>query len=123
MTTLIELLDKTLHLEQKDEYEISSTILQNIIVSLIHIRPKQTLKTHTELNWSREAYEWAKPGDLDKLKIEWYVPGKRELDAAHLLLQRYLKPNLDALTRQVSCRFNNIYFPMKLQRRSCILHP
>ena len=45
LTTLTDLLDKTLHLDQKDEYEIASTLLQNTIVSLIHIRPKQVNKS------------------------------------------------------------------------------
>ncbi len=43
MNTLTDLLDKTLDLKQKDEYETAATILQNIIVSLIHIRPKQVI--------------------------------------------------------------------------------
>ena len=38
---LMDLLDKTLHLKQKDEYETAASILQNLIVSLTHIRPKQ----------------------------------------------------------------------------------
>ena len=59
----------------------------------------QTLITHTELTWSKEVFDWAKPGDLDTLKVDWYIPGKRELEAASLLLQKYLKPNLEALMR------------------------
>jgi hypothetical protein len=38
---LTSMLDSTLHLAQKDEYETAASILQNIIVSLIHVRPKQ----------------------------------------------------------------------------------
>ena len=38
---LMDLLDKTLELKQKDEYETAASILQNLIVSLTHIRPKQ----------------------------------------------------------------------------------
>ena len=44
LDSLTGLLDKTLELAQKDEYEIASTILQNVIVSLVHIRPKQVKK-------------------------------------------------------------------------------
>lgn len=99
MDQLMSLLDKILNLEQKDEYEIAGTILQNLILALVHIRPIQTLTTHKEQQWSKEVYEWGKSGDLDKLKLEWYIPGKKEHQAAELLLKKYMKPNLDALLR------------------------
>jgi uncharacterized protein YgiM (DUF1202 family) len=68
------------------------------IVALIYLC-FQTLKTHTQPKWSKDVYQWAKPGNLDELSMEWYVPGKPELEAAHHLLKKYLQPNLDALMR------------------------
>jgi hypothetical protein len=44
-------------------------------------------------------FEWAKPGDLSTLQVEWYVPGQRELAAANSLLKKFLQPNLEALVR------------------------
>lgn len=49
--------------------------------------------------WSKEVYDWGKSGDLDDMTLEWFVPSKREIEAANALLKRYLQPNLEALMR------------------------
>jgi hypothetical protein len=59
----------------------------------------QKLITHIEPKWSKEVYEWGKSGNLDEMTLEWYVPTQREIEAANLLLKKYLQPNLDALMR------------------------
>ena len=59
----------------------------------------QKLTTHLEPMWSKEVYDWGKSGDLDDMTLEWFVPSKREIEAANALLKRYLQPNLEALMR------------------------
>ena len=57
------------------------------------------MTTHLEPMWSKEVYDWGKSGDLDDMTLEWFVPSKREIEAANALLKRYLQPNLEALMR------------------------
>jgi hypothetical protein len=94
-------LDKTLYLQQKDEYELAGGILEGLLYNLVHVRQVQKFPAQetTTPVWSREKFKWAKAGNLDTFHVDWYVPGECELSAVRSLLQRYLQPSLDTLNK------------------------
>ncbi len=95
-------LDKTLTLKNRDEYETAQSLLCNCLYSLGHIRPltEDVAKTHKQ--WSREVFRWGKAGDLETLDLKWYVPDEEELAAAQKLIDRYLLPLHDELAGMAS---------------------
>ena len=94
-------LDKTLYLQQKDEYELAGGILEGLLYNLVHVRQVQKFPaqdTSTPL-WSRDQFKWAKEGNLDNFHVDWYIPSDNELLAIRNILQRYLQPSLNTLTQ------------------------
>ena len=93
-------LDKTLYLKQKDEYELASGILEGLLYNLVHVRQVQRFPAQEESApiWSRDKFKWAKAGNLGTYHVDWYIPGECELSAVRSILQRYLQPSLDTLT-------------------------
>ena len=59
-------LDKTLYLKQKDEYELASGILEGLLYNLVHVRQVQRFPAQEESApiWSRDKFKWAKAGNL-----------------------------------------------------------
>ena len=51
--------------------------------------------------WSREEFTWGKSYSLDDLKLEWYVPGNKELDVVKVLFEKYLRSQLTMLDQWV----------------------
>ena len=93
-------LDKTLYLKQKDEYELAGGILEGLLYNLVHVRQVQRFPAQEESSpvWSREKFKWAKAGNLETHHVDWYVPGECELSSVQSILQRYLEPSLNTLT-------------------------
>ena len=93
-------LDKTLYLKQKDEYELAGGILEGLLYNLVHVRQVQRFPAQEENApvWSREKFKWAKAGNLETYHVDWYVPGECELSSVRSILQRYLEPSLNTLT-------------------------
>ncbi len=99
MDKIFSVLDKTLSLQLHDEYLYAASVLENLIFNLVHVRPIQKLTSYDETQWSRESFHWGKSQKLDELQVTWYIPGKVELDMARGLLDRYLLPSLETLTK------------------------
>ena len=94
-------LDKTLYLQQKDEYELAGGILEGLLYNLVHTRLVQHFPAQggTPPIWSRDEFTWAKAGNLEEFHVDWYIPGPNELSAVQNILQRYLQPPLFTLTQ------------------------
>ena len=69
LDSICGVLDKTLGLEQKEEYELATALLQNTMHNLVHIRPL-TERTAIDANeWDRDTFQWAKPCDIDNFEV------------------------------------------------------
>ena len=102
MDKLCSVLDKTLILDLKDEYEVAANALENLLFNIVHTRPLQNYYTSKEnFVWSKEEFQWAKPCKLENLKVEWYVPGKIELEMVQNLFEKYFKSQLELLDQWV----------------------
>ena len=101
MLRVQHVLDQTLYLQQKDEYELASGILEGLLYNLVHVRQVQSFPAQESSTpvWSRDKYKWAKAGNLDNFHVDWYIPSDNELSAVRRILQRYLQPSLDSLTQ------------------------
>ena len=95
---ICDVLDKTLDLKQKDEYEHACNVLQNLLNNLLHTRPLQKSAASNDLcHWDRDVFKWGKSADLDYFQVEWYEPTKKEILAAQKLVDRYLTPAVEKL--------------------------
>ena len=86
---ICSVLDETLHLKLKDEYELAHTVLQMLLTWLCRVR---ILETRPRLRPGSEAMV-----RLAEVEMEWYVPGQEELAAVHSLLSSYLAPVMERL--------------------------
>jgi len=86
---ICQVIDMTLDLAQKEEYELSHTILQNLITWLCRIRlvecsPRIEMAAR---GWGRTVY-------MDQINVDWNIPNEQELGVVRGLLDRYLTPLL-----------------------------
>ena len=80
-------LDVTLGLVQKDEYELSHSVLGGLLTWLCHVRLVEAgPRMLPELN------RWGAMVTVDELDLSWYRPGPQELSVVSSLLDRYLNP-------------------------------
>lgn len=99
---LCEVLDKVIRLQQKEEYELAFSILQNMLYTLVHIRIIESPTTFTVPKWDRDTYAWAKCGDLKTMKIQWYIPTNAVLASVQTLVDKYLAVPVDELNLYMS---------------------
>lgn len=90
---ICSVLDMTLHLTQKDEYELAHSALQALLTWLCRTR---VLETGARV--SDSANTWGQMVALDDIELTWYIPGEKELATVHDLLGRFLAPLLQTLT-------------------------
>ena len=43
--------------------------------------------------------DWARPGDIDNLNLQWHIPSSAELDLMDKILNDFLGVELDALDK------------------------
>ena len=91
MEKICEVLDETLHLKLKDEYELAHTVLQALLVWLCRVR---ILETGPRLRSQGDTMV-----SLEDLDLTWYVPGQQELATVHSLLSSYLAPVMERLQK------------------------
>jgi hypothetical protein len=93
-------LDLTLHLGQKDEYELAHSVLQSLLVwltqpRLVELEPRQPF---TLAGWGRTL-------PLDSMRVDWYLPAAQELGVVRGLTERYLLPLLASLDRSEAAAY------------------
>ena len=91
---ICSVLDGTLGLAQKDEYELGQAVLGNTLAWLCSVR-------QVEVGPRVRPGTWAQYQPVQQLQVNWYVPGQQELTVVDGLLQRYLAPAISTL-RQYS---------------------
>ena len=80
-------LDVTLELVQKDEYELSHSVLGGLLTWLCHVRVVEIGP-----RMSPELDKWGAMVGVDELNLTWYRPAPQELSVVSSLLERYLNP-------------------------------
>ena len=91
-------MDKTLKLHITDEYLDAISILSNILTTLTETKP--LFKNYSAVEnviWSESEFQWAKSYDLENLSVEWYTPGKKELEMVQKIYEKYLKSQIELL--------------------------
>ena len=89
---ICSVLDTTLQLTQKDEYELAHSVVSSLLSWLCRVR---LLETGPRIEDT--AGSWGGLQPLDSVGMDWYIPGDKEMATVHTLLQRYLLPVLDTL--------------------------
>jgi len=94
VSSIFELLDSTMDLPNKDEYEMAQSILQSLLTYMVQVR---LVERHPRVE--RSVNGWGRTISLDELDVEWYQPGKEEMAMIRTVMERYLVPRLDALNQ------------------------
>jgi proteasome activator subunit 4 len=89
---LCSVLDCTLELGQRDEYELAHSVLGGVLSWLAHPR---LLETGPRLR--PELDRWGAMVGLEEVAMAWYRPGPQELAVVTGLLERYLLPAMETL--------------------------
>ena len=59
--------------------------------------------------------DWARPGDIDNLNLQWHIPSSAELDLVDKALNNFLGAELDALDKFMNGE--------EMERCTCSQHP
>lgn len=124
MDKLTNILDKTLHMACLEANRLAARILELTLASLTNIRPTENRSSTVDYGTPVQDFlsvrlvisktkfiiifkhicfrEWAKPQKIQDLKIDWYVPKEKEINAVQSLVNKYLIPELDTLNKYVS---------------------
>jgi len=92
VSSICDLLDSTIDLPQKDEYEMAQSILQSLLTYVVQVR---LMERHPRVAQSVQG--WGRTVSLDELDVEWYKPGKEEMEVIKAVIERYMVPRLEAL--------------------------
>ncbi|KAG8123071.1 hypothetical protein E2320_018500 [Naja naja] len=119
---LLKILQRTLHLTCKQGYILSCNLLHHLLRSTTLIYPTEycsvpggfdkpvseyfpikarilTFLGLENLTAFKKIKDWGKPGNLQKLDIQWHVPSAEEVAFAFELLDTFLQPEINKLER------------------------
>lgn len=96
--SIMEVLDVTLYLSNKEGYILASRILVNMMSGLTQIRPIDCKALNRSYDLPTSEFlpirEWGKSANHQDLNITWYIPGDAEIATVQSLLSRYLPQEL-----------------------------
>ncbi|XP_076268331.1 proteasome activator complex subunit 4-like isoform X1 [Rhynchophorus ferrugineus] len=100
------ILDRTLHMTCLEGSHLSARILELILSSLTNVLPKEARSSTKDYSAPVKDFlpirEWAQPQKIKDLKIDWYVPKEKEIQAVQTLINKYLVPEIDTLNKYAS---------------------
>lgn len=103
---LTKILDKTLHMTCLQANQLSARILELILASLTNISTRDSRSSDQDYGTPVKDFlpirEWGKAQSIEDLKISWYVPKEKEIEAVQLLVNKYLIPELETLNQFAS---------------------
>ncbi|XP_067680549.1 proteasome activator complex subunit 4-like [Haliotis asinina] len=96
--SLEEVLSLTLTLQCVQGYEMAGMLLRYLLRALVLTYPQEYRSTSHSFDRPLEEYlpirDWAVPGDIHNLDIEWHIPNQAEMDFAGEILSKFLAPEL-----------------------------
>uniref|UniRef100_A0A3Q3F4X4 Proteasome activator subunit 4a n=1 Tax=Labrus bergylta TaxID=56723 RepID=A0A3Q3F4X4_9LABR len=102
-SSLVQILQLTLHLKCKQGYMLACNLLHHILRSTALIYPTEYCSVPGGFTQPISDYlpikDWGRPGDLWNLDIRWHVPSLEETSFAFYLLDLILQPELQRLQR------------------------
>ncbi|XP_060589859.1 proteasome activator complex subunit 4B-like [Ruditapes philippinarum] len=104
-TKIVDVFTYILRLQCVQGYEIAGKSLMYLLRGLTLVFPVNYASVSGSLDRPVTEYlairEWAKPGDIDNLGLEWHEPCQEETDFVQELLEKFLVPELNTL-KQIS---------------------
>ncbi|XP_022243744.1 proteasome activator complex subunit 4-like [Limulus polyphemus] len=98
-------LHRTLHLTNKQGYLLTGSLLRYTLKALTTVYPldfrstKMPVEDCCSLEQHLPIKDWGKPGDIKDLGVQWHLPSDEEISLAQDLLESFLKPELEELTK------------------------
>ncbi|XP_045481935.1 proteasome activator complex subunit 4-like isoform X2 [Harmonia axyridis] len=98
---LMKILNRTLHMTSVRASKISVNMLTYLLTTLATITPLERKSSNQSYSLHVKEFfsvrEWAHPYTLNDLKVDWYIPGKDEVEKIQLIFNTYLIPELDKM--------------------------
>lgn len=108
MDTLINILDKILHLKPRKGVQKASRILGNIVKSLSNVARTHDFtcngRDHNDPDYPY-VLDWGQGVDINTININWYVPGEEEIAMMQHIFTRFIPPEIVKI--QDYCQNNN----------------
>ena len=105
--TLIDVLKVTLTLKCVQGYEIAGQLLRYLFRAVLLTYPTEYKSVNGSFDRPLDQYlitrDWAKPGDIHDLGIDWHIPTDQERAFASELLKMFLEPELKFIRTVSSC--------------------
>ncbi|CAH1169598.1 unnamed protein product [Phaedon cochleariae] len=106
MDRITNIMDKTIHMTCLSASLLAARMLELMMSSLANIQPTEMKSCDVDYSLPISEFlsvrEWGKAEQIKDLKISWYVPGKKEVEAVQKLLEKYLVPELNSLEKHSS---------------------
>ncbi|XP_049827617.1 proteasome activator complex subunit 4-like [Schistocerca gregaria] len=119
--SILEVLDRTLHLTCRDGYVFSSKILRNVLYSLSFIMPLEYRSSTESYDSHVKDYlpirDWGKPGNVHNLQMKWHVPDEEEIKHVQDIVNRYLPVELERISSYINDKSQ-----MTREELQCSLH-
>jgi proteasome activator subunit 4 len=100
---VLDYLSRCLRLTAVPVYESAASAVSSILQCLTQIYPMEGRSLNIDYSTSPQDHcyirDWAVPGDIHNLSIQWHVPSHAELDLVDDVLTSILGPELDALQK------------------------
>ncbi|GFN96540.1 proteasome activator complex subunit 4 [Plakobranchus ocellatus] len=96
---LLDVIQASVHLKCVQAYEMAGQLLRFLLRSLTQIYPLEFCSVEQDFDQPFENYlsirDWATPGDVDDLHIQWHTPSQEEVAFAQEMLDCLLVPQLE----------------------------
>ncbi|KAJ9582853.1 hypothetical protein L9F63_022812, partial [Diploptera punctata] len=97
--TLTKVLDRTLHLTCREGYLSASCTLRHILTSFTSITSVDYRSVARTFDEHVKDYLPIRMELVSDMKVQWYVPGKEEVECVQNLISRYLPPELERINK------------------------
>ncbi|XP_015120172.1 proteasome activator complex subunit 4 [Diachasma alloeum] len=105
METLMEILDKTLHLKSREGSKLASRILRTLLGSLSNMSVCcNFMYNGKDFNDPHYPYvlDWGQGADIDEMELHWYVPGEEEIAMIQKIFNRYMPMEIAKIKEYVA---------------------
>ncbi|XP_034942579.1 proteasome activator complex subunit 4-like [Chelonus insularis] len=97
MDTILEILDKTLHLKSREGSQMASQILADVLNSFSNLSVTYD-STYNGRDFNDPNYpyilDWGQGADTHSIQLHWYVPGEEEIKMMQCIFTRYIPPEI-----------------------------
>ncbi|GLH02190.1 Proteasome activator complex subunit 4 [Gryllus bimaculatus] len=104
--TLKKVLDRTLHLTCREGHTIAARLMHltlNSLCSTVPLEFRSVPQTFAEdIKDYLPVRDWGKAGNIHDLRVNWYIPGKEEINCVKSFIDSYLCPEMNSIEQFIA---------------------